>query len=213
MFLQALLVSIFAQYGHCLVMDTATTSTDALMVMLAEEKQLRAQLATQVTDMQNRLSSVESFQNECGCDGRPTGNVAFMAALSKDLLHCTKGQPVIFDSVKLNNGKAYNDVHGVFNAPVTGTYMFTTTLSVQPGGFYRTAFVRNNATNEIGYLYAEVLSIWTDRSTTIVTHLDAGDEVWMVCLSDSRIEGDHNHGWEGANDFHSHISGFLLSAD
>lgn len=148
-----------------------------------------------------------------GCAGKPTGYPAFMAALSTDLVHCSKLQPVIFDAVKLNQGNGYDNNHGVFKAPVTGTYLFTSTLSVQPRNSYHTAFVKNNATNEIGYLYTDPIDLWLERSTTVVTHLNANDEVWMVCLSDSRIEGDHNHGWEGANDFHSHMSGFLISVD
>jgi len=35
----------------------------------------------------------------------------------------------------------------------------------------------------------------------------------MVCLADSRIEGNKGHSWEGAGDFHSHFAGFLISAD
>lgn len=200
----------------CLVLEGSSgpqTTTDALQIMLAEEKQLRMQLANEVQALTNRMNSVEMFQNECGCYGRPTGNPAFMAALSQDLVHCSKGQPVIFDAVKLNVGSAYNNLHGIFTASITGTYLFTTTLSVQPNNSYHTAFVKNNATNEIGYLYTDPLNLWLERSTTVLVHLNAGDEVWMICLSDSRIEGDHNHGWEGANDFHSHISGFLISAD
>ncbi|XP_045178837.2 complement C1q tumor necrosis factor-related protein 4-like [Mercenaria mercenaria] len=206
----------FLHSAQSLILDenaAPQNTVDALQIMLAEEKQLRMQLGNQVQALENRMGSVESFQKECGCDGRPTGNPAFMAALSKDLIHCSKGQPVIFDSEKLNSGSAYNNIHGIFTAPITGTYMFTATLSVMPNNAYHTAFVKNNATNEIGYLYTDPINLWLERSTTVLTHLDSGDEIWMVCLSDSRIEGDHNHGWEGANDFHSHMSGFLLSAD
>ena len=145
-----------------------------------------------------------------GCNAGPP---VFMAALSADLLHCTKHQPVIFDAVKVNRGSGYNNKHGIFQAPVAGIYAFSATLSVEPNNAFHVAIVRGNATNEIGYLYADPQNIWLQRSTTIFTHLDQNEEVWMVCLSDSRIEGDHQHGWEGANDFHSHMSGFLVSAD
>jgi len=136
-----------------------------------------------------------------------------MAALSADLIHCTKQQAVIFDAVKLNQGGLYDPVHGIFRTNVSGTYVFTATLSVSPNNNFHVAFVKNTADNEIGYLYAENLNVWTERSTTVLVHLAVGDEVWMVCLSDSRIEGDWGHAVEGASDFHSHISGFLLSGD
>ncbi|KAL4239812.1 Complement C1q-like protein 4 [Mactra antiquata] len=205
---------MFAQYGYGLVMDTAT-STDALMVMLAEEKQLRAQfeikVTGQVTDLQNKVNSLESSQ-ECGCDGRLTEIPAFMAALSNDR-NCSKGQKVVFDDIKLNRGQGYSKSNGIFTAPITGTYMFTTTLSSDPNGTYHIALVKGNATNEIAYMYAVSTTQWSESSTTVVTHLDAGNDVWMVCVSNSKIEGNANHAVEGAADFHSHLSGFLVSGD
>ena len=85
-----------------------------------------------------------------------------MAALSSDLIHCTHYQPVIFDSVKVNQGSGYDSTHGIFRAPVAGVYAFSTTLSVLPNNNFHVAFVKGNATNEIGYLYADNLNIWIE---------------------------------------------------
>ncbi|WAR08331.1 hypothetical protein MAR_018289 [Mya arenaria] len=119
-----------------------------------------------------------------GCRGKGTGFPTFMA--------------VIFDAIMLNQGGGYDNRHDVFRATINGTYMFTATLSVAPQGSYHAAFVKNTADNEIGYLCADPMSIWLERSTTVVTHLAAGEEVWMVCLSDFRIEGNTNY-------FHAHM--------
>ena len=85
-----------------------------------------------------------------------------MAALSADLVHCTQLQPVIFDSVKVNQGLGYDNKHGIFRAPVAGMYAFSTTLSVTPNNNFHVAIVKGNATNEIGYLYADNLNIWIE---------------------------------------------------
>ena len=142
-----------------------------------------------------------------GCNEQPP---VFMAALAADLVHCTYKQPVIFEAVKVIRGGGYNNVHGIFTAPVSGIYSFSATLSVTPNNSYHVAFVKGNATNAIGYLYADIQNIWMQRSTTVLTHLNQNEEVWMICLSDSRIDGAHQ---QGAYDFHSHMSGFLVSAD
>ena len=136
-----------------------------------------------------------------------------MAALSSNLVHCTHNQPIIFEAVKVNRGGGYNNQHGTFTAPVSGIYAFSTTLTVMPNNSYHVAFVKGNATNKIGYIHTDQNNIWKLGSTTVFTHLNQNEEVWMVCLSDSRIEGDYQHGMDGANDFDSHMSGFLVSAD
>ena len=149
----------------------------------------------------------------CFYTGCATKSPVFMASLSADLVHCTLHQPVIFDSVKVNQGSGYDHNHGVFKAPVAGVYAFTATLSVIPHNQYHVAIVRGNANNEIGYLYTDPQNIWLERSTTVFTHLNMNEQVWMVCVGDSRIEGHHQHSWGAAGDYHSHFSGFLVTPD
>ena len=132
-----------------------------------------------------------------------------MATLSTIITHCTTHQPVIFDKVKINIGSGYNSLHGNFRAPVSGVYAFSTTLSASSHNQYHVAIVKGNATNEIGYLFADPDTNWHMRSTTVFSHLNSGEEVWVVCLSDSSMQG-----YIGihADDFDSHFSGFLVSA-
>ena len=86
-------------------------------------------------------------------------NPVFMATLSTSLEHCSVHQTVVFDKVKVNIRSGYDSHHGNFRAPVSGVYAISTTLSVQPNKNYRVAKVLGNATNEIGYLYADNGSI------------------------------------------------------
>ena len=78
-----------------------------------------------------------------------------MVALTADIVHCTKHQPVIFNSVKVNQGGGYNSNHGFFRAPVSCVYEFSTTISVNWNFQYHVAIVKDNATNEIAYLFAD----------------------------------------------------------
>ena len=136
-----------------------------------------------------------------------------MATLSNDYDSCRLHETVVFNSVKINQGSGYNNKNGRFRAPVAGVYAFSATLSVEPHNQYHVAFVKGGSANQLGYLLADPQNIWLQRSTTVFTHLNRNDEVWMTCMGDSRIEGDHQHIWEGASDYHSHMSGFLVSAD
>ena len=137
----------------------------------------------------------------------------FMATLSYDIDSCRLHETVRFDRMKLNQGSAYNNKNGRFRAPVAGVYAFTATLSVQNGDEYHVALVKDTVSNAIGYLLTDAQDEWLQRSTTVFTHLNRNEEVWMICAGTSRIEGDHGHIWEGAADYHSHFSGFLVAAD
>ena len=143
--------------------------------------------------------------------GCTSNTPVFMAALTADLDHCNNNAKIIFQNVKINQGSGYSG--GVFTAPVAGYYAFSATLSTSDNNQYHVAFVKDNDSNKIGYMYADPSSIWMQRSSTVMTHLNQNEKVWMMCLGDSRIEGDHQHHYSGATDFHSHMSGFLVSAD
>lgn len=205
---------VFFQSTTLLLLDdTESSETNALTIVIAEEKQLRMQLTAQMADVVSRLLTVESNQQKCGCQRRPTQHPAFMATLSADINSCGPRQAVVFDSIKLNNGNAYSKNHGMFTAPITGTYLFSATLSSEQGQSYQVAIVRGNSTNEIAYLFADGNTIWQERTTTVITHLDAYDEVWVLCLTNSHIEGDKMNSRVDSTDFYSHFSGVLMSAD
>jgi hypothetical protein len=51
-------------------------------------------------------------------------HVAFFATLSNRIEHVGIGQSFVFDRVVTNVGSCYNNIHGNFIAPVSGTYVF-----------------------------------------------------------------------------------------
>ena len=56
--------------------------------------------------------------------------VAFFATINvHSLNHLGLNQNIVFEDVVTNIGNAYNNHHGVFIAPVSGLYVFTTSLT------------------------------------------------------------------------------------
>ena len=136
-----------------------------------------------------------------------------MATLTQSV-NCPAHQPLIFDSVRLNTGTAYQPAHGVFTAPINGTYAFFVSLSIPPNKSFHIVMVKNNIKNHVGlYLLADPHGIWIERSTNVILHMQKDDEVWIVCLSDSIASGDSTLGTIDFSDYHSHFSGFLISED
>ncbi|KAL3860272.1 hypothetical protein ACJMK2_010415 [Sinanodonta woodiana] len=134
---------------------------------------------------------------------------AFMAALSVDLLHCSSNQHVVFDNVILNVGDGYNPLHGVFRAPVSGTYQFSLTLSEPTNvGHYHVVIRKGKSATVIGYLYTDPTTIWVLRTISVLTQLAVGEDVWVACsLDETYIVG----GTDEIRKYHSHFSGFLVS--
>ncbi|KAK3603415.1 hypothetical protein CHS0354_009394 [Potamilus streckersoni] len=134
---------------------------------------------------------------------------AFMVVLSGDLVHCSLNQHVVFDNVILNIGDVYNSLHGVFRAPTAGTYQFSLTLSVRSnGGQYHVVIKKGKSATVIGYLYAEFSTLWVLRSTSVLTQLEVGEDVWVACFADeTHIVG----GPDDVGKYHSHFSGFIVS--
>ena len=131
-----------------------------------------------------------------------------MAGLSQTLSHCTAGQHVIFDLIHVNKGQAYNNRHGIFTAPIAGQYAFSLTISTASVKHTQLSIVQNSISNGLGYIYADTSSQWAESSTTVFSHLNVSDEVWVNCMAESHVQGGGL-----ATGLHSHFSGFLVSAD
>ncbi|XP_060602853.1 caprin-2-like [Ruditapes philippinarum] len=130
----------------------------------------------------------------------PETQVAFFAKMENHLEHAGVHQPFIFENVVTNIGNGYNPHLGSFVAPVSGTYVFSTTLV----SFFHVSgnaqFVKNG--KAITTMYVSGVESGNDTTgQTIVLQLQKGDDVTVQNLvSDKSFYG---HG-------HSIFSGFLL---
>ncbi|XP_053389627.1 heavy metal-binding protein HIP-like, partial [Mercenaria mercenaria] len=131
--------------------------------------QLLVKLEAKVSTLEDKIRVLE----ESGLATKKEPNPAFMVTLTHRVETCATDQPLIFDNVRLNIGSGYDKRHGLFRAPRNGTYQFSATLTATPNTQYHVAFVKNMASNHVGYLYADNISLWLERSTSLVMHLDA----------------------------------------
>ncbi|XP_053380336.1 uncharacterized protein LOC128548847 [Mercenaria mercenaria] len=130
--------------------------------------------------------------------------VAFFAGLSQHLPHMGAHQPITFDNVITNIGNAYNSHLGSFIAPVSGTYVFSTTLFSIYKESYHAQFTKNGHAISTIYLSASEISGYDTASQTIILELQKGDDVTVQ-------NTDADKTVHGLN--HSIFSGFLLQED
>jgi hypothetical protein len=133
-------------------------------------------------------------------------NVAFRAQLTKSLGTVTLGQKIVYDSVELNNGKAFHPFHSVFTAPCDGIYMFSITI----GNVGKQGVVHLKKNGEtIEYAWAGYNNGWDMGGVTTVAKLNAGDDVWVE--GRKIIEGVNTHDGIGVRR-HTAFAGALINA-
>ncbi|XP_060602846.1 caprin-2-like [Ruditapes philippinarum] len=129
--------------------------------------------------------------------------VAFFAKMDKHLEHAGIHQNIIFETVVTNVGNGYHSHVGTFIAPVSGTYVFSTTLV----SFYHVnahaEFVKNGQLVTTMYVSGGEAA-WDTTSQTIVLQLQKGDDVVV-----QNKDPDKSFYGSGLSTF----SGFLLFED
>ncbi|XP_052256956.1 complement C1q and tumor necrosis factor-related protein 9A-like [Dreissena polymorpha] len=205
-FCQAILFLSLIQNGFMLLLDGQPVTVPTLRQELQQEIQ---QLRTEFLLMKDMMTTLHESVPSCAVSKKQR-TPAFMATLTKSNQACAEGAPLIFDRELLDTRNVYDVRHGTFRAPVNGTYVFTATLTAMGGKYVNVKIVKNFPTNQIALLFIDnrhSLGNWNQRSTTVVVELAIGDDVWLVCVSASEVNGgnDVSH-----NDFDSHLSGFLI---
>lgn len=127
-------------------------------------------------------------------------HIAFFAKMGSSLEHAGVHQNIIFEIVMNNDGNGYNNHLGTFIAPVSGTYVFSTTLTA----FYHTSahaqFVKNGIAVSTMY-FSGPKSGYDMTGQTIVLKLNKGDDIMVQNVDlDKSYYGGH----------HSTFCGFLL---
>ncbi|XP_045158686.2 uncharacterized protein LOC123524506 [Mercenaria mercenaria] len=125
---------------------------------------------------------------------------AFFATVTPhDIQHLGENQNIVFDNAVTNIGNAYHTNHGIFTAPVDGTYVFCATVAGRhytDGKDYYAHFDVN------GKSVANFIAYPNEQSTQmIIVNLQSGDD---VSVKNNRAD-DHILGATWTS-----FSGFLL---
>ncbi|XP_060556428.1 complement C1q-like protein 4 isoform X1 [Ruditapes philippinarum] len=157
------------------------------------------ELEEEVKDLKTNLREHSSENEKCK-------NVAFRAQLTKSLGTVTLGHKIVYDSVELNNGKAFHPFHGVFTAPCDGIYLFSITI----GNVGKQGVIHLKKNGEtIEYAWAGYNIGWDMGGVTTVAKLNAGDDVWVE--GRKIIDGVNTHDGIGVRK-HTGFAGALINA-
>ncbi|KAL4233272.1 hypothetical protein ACF0H5_007956 [Mactra antiquata] len=129
-------------------------------------------------------------------------SVAFTAGLTAHMLQVGDKQNIIFDHVITNVGNAYNPHHGVFVAPVSGTYVFATSILSYDARNNWASIVVNGTIQTMLFMHDDSHAL---SSQTVVLQLNKGDDV--------AIQGHPGDAYFGQPQPYTTFSGFLLQQD
>ncbi|XP_045206770.2 uncharacterized protein LOC123559013, partial [Mercenaria mercenaria] len=151
----------------------------------------------QQISVESKVNRIRRGENEVA--------VAFTAGLTHTFSHAGAHQNIVFDHVETNTGNGYNPHHGVFTAPVSGLYLFYTSVLADHNRIIWCQIVINGKNKASAY--ARGTDGRHDQgSQAIIVQLQQGDDVAVQNLdADDSIYGDQY--------IYSTFSGFLLQQD
>ncbi|KAH3805983.1 hypothetical protein DPMN_134293 [Dreissena polymorpha] len=129
-----------------------------------------------------------------------TRPVAFTAIKINSQTGIGVNQNIVFDSVILNDGGGFNAYHGLFTAPVTGYYLFSTTILHTPHSQELHAGIMHKG-NLIAMIHGFV-NVFEQGTQTVVLKVRTGEQVW---IGNRDYTNQYVYG-----DYYSSFSGFLL---
>ncbi|CAG2250291.1 unnamed protein product [Mytilus edulis] len=139
--------------------------------------------------------------------GSGSYRVAFSAKNQLQMINVADHQKLIFDQVLTNIGGNYNAKTGLFQAEVSGAYLFFSDIGVMPNKDVSTGIVKDGTT--LVQMYSQTPNVQgalESDSNMAIIHLNQGDSVWIEALQITDHSGAVMAG--GCS-----FSGFLLYPD
>ena len=130
--------------------------------------------------------------------------IAFYAHLSHDIDHLGNHQPIVFDQVRTNQGKAYKAADGEFRTTLAGTYFFIWTISNVEHTVMQSELVVNGIV--FGHITSDAFNHndWAVSTSFTIVSLQVDDRVWI------RSGTSHTGHVNGVGYGTSSFAGFLL---
>ncbi|XP_060606619.1 uncharacterized protein LOC132758929 [Ruditapes philippinarum] len=122
--------------------------------------------------------------------------VAFQAILTAATIpNIGLHQKIVYDSVNLNLGGGYHHFSGIFIAPVSGIYLFCTSILAEAHKNIDVGIIKNG--NQLAGAYGESGddTNYDQGAASVAVQLNVGDEVWVENRwpADAKIHGQGLH--------------------
>ncbi|OWF53199.1 heavy metal-binding protein HIP-like [Mizuhopecten yessoensis] len=150
--------------------------------MKSELQTTRDDLEATRSQLRDYQAKVEETRTEMAVMGRSRRvmygqKTAFSAQMRPSIDHLVIHQTIVFESVVLNEGGAYDNLTGVFTCPVEGVYYFSVSIMSWTDEDIETVLVVNGG--RVVSNYAAGQQHFNVGSSSVVVRLKVGDKVWV----------------------------------
>ncbi|KAH3853730.1 cerebellin-1-like [Dreissena polymorpha] len=179
----------------------AISESNQALQSLVREQQNKIDHLEHVTEAQKQLNGqlLAAMRNVSGVPMSRRANakkdqqpevVSFTAVKAIDQIHIGINQNIIFDKVISNIGNGYHADHGLFIAPTSGIYLFSTTLLHRATIGQPLHAVITHSGVPVARIYTGV-DIFDSGSQTVIIQVNQGEEVWVrnFDINDENIYG------------------------
>ncbi|KAH3853729.1 hypothetical protein DPMN_096261 [Dreissena polymorpha] len=157
---------------------------------LEHETEAQKRLNGQLLAAMRNVSGVSMSRRANAKKDQPPEVVSFTAVKANDQIHIGINQNIIFEQVISNIGNGYHADHGLFVAPTSGIYLFSTSL-------LHRATIGQPLHAEITHSGVPVVrihgddNIYDSGSQTVIIQVNQGEEVWVrnIDYNDENIAG------------------------
>ncbi|XP_060555142.1 complement C1q-like protein 4 isoform X2 [Ruditapes philippinarum] len=122
-----------------------------------------------------RNRTMRNFESK-SINGQEVTNVAFYAYLGGKRCYAMH-KVFIFDTVETNVGNGYNSHDGIFDAPITGVYVFTYTVTPDFHNFIYAELIVDGVIRDVIIADSQEIHDIHPATATAVVHVTAGQHV------------------------------------
>lgn len=148
-------------------------SLDASYNKIDEIVFVQAMLEKNLTDTNKRMTTLQMQ-----VDSKRL-NIAFSARVSQSYGDINPEETIKFSDVLTNNGNAYNALTGIFTAPVTGTYMFFSSILTKNPSALEVGLQVNSQYKMMMYPDSRTGLDYNSGANSVILGLVEGDQVKM----------------------------------
>ncbi|XP_071128045.1 heavy metal-binding protein HIP-like [Mytilus edulis] len=134
-----------------------------------------------ISDFESKMTKLkQDNENELNEMKKVSKKYAFFATLSSSKNNLPANTVVMFDTVSLNEGDAYDGTTGTFTCPEDGLYHFSWTTVSDSGKDFSSVLVANDRKIAVNVVDSDSVSDYMTGTSNVIVRMMKGQKAWIA---------------------------------